>query len=124
MVRQGGDLNFTDMTEIDFQEKRLNIFDLRPCDHIGFIDDDGHKGYLVYVGDVEAREGESIYNISAVSLRAGDLCVPNTSYGVYSKNKNTSVSGALSIQDRTYASIKAAYKFNSIQALHRWLGEE
>lgn len=86
----------------------------------GFIDTEGHKGYLVYVGNRGS--------LSAV-LTEDNFATPNTSCGVYEHNQFASVDDFVQNANKKFSSygvmveIKEIYFFDTLKEMHRWLSE-
>lgn len=96
----------------------IYLDDLRMTDHIGFIADDGSKGYLAYLGDFTGEK----YRLSAINSREIGFGPCNYSYGYLCDNSSTSVKEALNLK----CGIKASevFVFDTRKELYRWLSED
>lgn len=108
------------MIGIDLNPKRpeiVRVEDLKPTDAIGFVDSWGKKGYLVHLG-------EGVLSAICADNTDSRPLGANSVYGSFGTNQSESVRRALDICSRCLMHVKTAYKFESLKALHRWLGEE
>jgi hypothetical protein len=86
----------------------------------GFIDTEGRKGYLVYIGNSG--------NLSAILTEDNDI-VPNTSWGVYEQNQFTSVDDFVQNANEQFSRrgvmvrVKDIYFFDTLKEMHKWLSE-
>ena len=98
--------------EIDTTSKVGNI-----C---GFINTEGHKGYLVFVGVDNS--------LSAVLVEKG-YTMPNTSCGSHENNTFTSVDDFVQNANKQFSNnlvavtIKDIYFFDTLKEMHKWLSE-
>lgn len=102
------------------KDPEIYLEDLKVSDHIGFIDNHGNKGYLVYVGDGN-NHGKGPIHLHAVKVDSHES-VCNISYGAFHKNRHKTVKGAL-ILDRQNKLNKVAqvFKFDDRKELYLWL---
>lgn len=93
----------------------------------GFIDNEGVKGYLVYVGsNKDDNPNNELHAVSSETLRPGlEDSVPNPSYGGANKNIFYGVEDFVrrGLQD-CINSVSEIYFFESQKELHRWLAED
>lgn len=100
------------------KKQAINVSDLTIADHVGFVDNFGHKGYFVYVG----MDKDHKFCVHAVSLRtASNMC--NTSHGNISQNWYTSIPKKFdtNYDDDTIVEMRV---FDTIQDLHLWLSKK
>ena len=86
----------------------------------GFIDTEGHKGYLVYVG---------VDNSLSAVLVEECYTVPNTSCGPHENNTFASVDDFVQNANEKFSSygveveVKEIYFFDTLKEMHKWLSE-
>ncbi len=103
------------------KEEEIYISALKPSDNIGWVDNEGKKAYIVYVGD----STNSKYLMSAIC--SGDTSsnqTPNRSYGTYEHNSSGNISYLIDTNNRCdTGSTDKIYVFDTRKELYKWLSE-
>jgi hypothetical protein len=81
------------------------VEDLKNTDFVGFVDETGIKGYVVYVGNG---------NYLSLSIQGNsNVCNKYYSFDCISLSKSVSTANPTEL-----------YRFTTAQELHKWLGED
>ena len=104
----------------------LTLENLNQTHHIGFVTDDHHKGYLVYIGSDRTSTDSSLWSPQIAAVYAhGNKTVCNISSGSESENRSSTVQEALDFRNRDVAdSVTAVFVFSTRKELYRWLSED
>lgn len=85
-------------------------------DICGFVDSNGWKGYLVYVGI-------SDHKVHAINLIT-TMDTPNSSYGFVGDNTFSNIEDFIERGLQSSSNVSIIYFFDTQKELHKWLSED
>ncbi len=101
-------------TEVILKETKEQVYlnDLRDCDHVGFIDQHGDKGFII-------ATSKNTFMAVGAYWHGKNVC--NSTYGAISVS---SLVEALNTDKVCDTSISTVYRFDTRKELYQWLATD